>query len=84
VIAWGESLGGLITAGLVQDDPARFSGALPLCGPLAGTVAGANGFRDLLFAFKRLAAPHAYATRYIILGGTISLPVLSMHTVGDR
>jgi pimeloyl-ACP methyl ester carboxylesterase len=59
VIAWGESLGGLITAGLVQDYPQRLSGALPLCGPLAGTVAGGNAFRDLLFTFKTLAAAHA-------------------------
>src|SRR5580693_9379515 len=29
-IAWGHSLGGMITAGLVQRYPARFNGALPM------------------------------------------------------
>jgi pimeloyl-ACP methyl ester carboxylesterase len=35
-IAWGHSLGGIITAGLIQDYPGRFSAALPMCGVLAG------------------------------------------------
>ena len=35
-IAWGHSLGGMITAGLVQLFPDRFSAALPMCGVLAG------------------------------------------------
>ncbi|HEX6778440.1 MAG TPA: prolyl oligopeptidase family serine peptidase, partial [Ktedonobacterales bacterium] len=34
-IAWGHSLGGIITAGLVQLNPGRFSAALPMCGVLA-------------------------------------------------
>src|SRR6266496_1492775 len=35
-IAWGHSLGGIITAGLIQRYPDRFSAALPMCGVLAG------------------------------------------------
>src|SRR5690348_16200544 len=35
-IAWGHSLGGIITAGLVQRNPQRFDAALPMCGVLAG------------------------------------------------
>src|SRR5262249_28878231 len=31
-IAWGPSLGGIITAGLIQRYPSRFSAALPMCG----------------------------------------------------
>src|SRR6266540_7560884 len=37
-IAWGHSLGGIMTAGLVQAAPERFDGALPMCGVLAGGV----------------------------------------------
>src|ERR1700735_2476376 len=37
-IAWGHSLGGIITAGLIQDYPNRFSAALPMCGVLSGGV----------------------------------------------
>jgi pimeloyl-ACP methyl ester carboxylesterase len=35
-IAWGHSLGGMITAGLVQLFPDRFTAALPMCGVVAG------------------------------------------------
>ncbi|HEX5503519.1 MAG TPA: DUF6351 family protein, partial [Thermomicrobiales bacterium] len=59
VIAWGQSLGGLITAGLAQRYPGRFAGALPMCGILAGSVGAWNEGLDAAFAFKTLAAPAA-------------------------
>jgi pimeloyl-ACP methyl ester carboxylesterase len=58
-IAWGHSLGGLISAGLVQNYPGRFSGALPLCGVMAGSVGFWNEFLDSAFAFKTLLAPNS-------------------------
>jgi pimeloyl-ACP methyl ester carboxylesterase len=57
VIAWGGSLGGIITAGLVQLVPDRFAGAIPLCGVLAGGVATWNAGLDGAYAFKTLLAP---------------------------
>jgi pimeloyl-ACP methyl ester carboxylesterase len=57
VIAWGGSLGGIITAGLVQTYPDRFAGAIPLCGVLAGGVATWNTGLDGAYAFKTLLAP---------------------------
>jgi pimeloyl-ACP methyl ester carboxylesterase len=57
VIAWGGSLGGIITAGLVQTYPDRFAGAIPLCGVLAGGVATWNTGLDAAYAFKTLLAP---------------------------
>jgi pimeloyl-ACP methyl ester carboxylesterase len=56
-IAWGHSLGGMITAGLVQLHPERFQGALPMCGVLAGGVGVWNQALDSAFAFKTLLAP---------------------------
>ena len=56
-IAWGHSIGGLITAGLVQKFPRRFSGALPMCGLLSGAVAFNNQSLDSTFVFKTLVAP---------------------------
>lgn len=56
-IAWGHSLGGMVTAGLVQVAPDRFDGALPMCGVLAGAVGTWNQALDSLFAFKTLLAP---------------------------
>jgi pimeloyl-ACP methyl ester carboxylesterase len=53
-IAWGHSLGGIITAGLVQRNPHRFDGALPMCGVLSGGVATWNQALDGAFAFKTL------------------------------
>ncbi len=49
-------MGGLISAGLVQNYPGRFSGALPMCGILAGSVGIWNEFLDSAVAFKTLLA----------------------------
>jgi len=57
VIAIGASLGGIITAGLIQNYPKRFAGAIPLCGVLAGGVATWNTGLDAAYAFKTLLAP---------------------------
>jgi pimeloyl-ACP methyl ester carboxylesterase len=56
-IAWGHSLGGIITAGLIQRYPDRFDAALPMCGVLSGGVATWNTALDFAFAFKTLVAP---------------------------
>ncbi|TMD79582.1 MAG: hypothetical protein E6I77_03375 [Chloroflexi bacterium] len=52
VIAVGVSLGGIITAGLIQAYPDRFAGAMPLCGVLAGGVAAWNTGLDSAYAFS--------------------------------
>jgi len=59
VIAWGASLGGIITAGLIQQYPDRFAAAVPICGVLAGAVASWNTGLDGAYAFKMLLAPHS-------------------------
>jgi pimeloyl-ACP methyl ester carboxylesterase len=56
-IAWGHSLGGMVTAGLIQRYPERFDAALPMCGVLSGGVATWNSALDYEFAFKTLLAP---------------------------
>jgi pimeloyl-ACP methyl ester carboxylesterase len=58
-IAWGHSLGGIITAGLIQRYPDRFTAALPMCGVLSGGVATWNTALDSAFAFQQLLAPAA-------------------------
>ena len=55
-IAWGHSLGGIITAGLVQLNPGRFDGALPMCGVLGGGIGAWNQGLDSAFAFGVLLA----------------------------
>jgi pimeloyl-ACP methyl ester carboxylesterase len=56
-IAWGDSLGGMITAGLVQRYPSRFTAAAPMCGVLSGGVATWNTALDAEFAFQQLIDP---------------------------
>ena len=56
-VAWGHSLGGIITAGLIQDYPKRFDAALPMCGVLSGGVATWNTALDGAFAFQQLIDP---------------------------
>ena len=53
-IAWGHSMGGMISAGLVQRHPERFDGALPFCGILGGAVGLWNQNLDLQYAIKTL------------------------------
>jgi predicted esterase len=53
-IAWGHSLGGMVTAGLLQEDPERFTAALPMCGVLAGGVGAWNEGLDGAYAIQQL------------------------------
>ena len=59
IIAWGQSLGGMVTAGLVQNYPGRFAGAMCMCGVLGGAVGTWNEFLDEGFAFTTLIASGA-------------------------
>jgi dienelactone hydrolase len=55
-VAWGDSMGGLITAGLLQQHPREFAGGLAMCGVLGGSVAFWNTSLDLAVAFRALMA----------------------------
>jgi len=55
-VAWGPSIGGIMAAGFVERFPERLSGALPLCGNLAGAVGIHNSELDIAFVFQRLLA----------------------------
>lgn len=58
-IAWGQSIGGLMTAALVQYAPERLDGALVLCGTLGGGIGTQNQHLDCTFVFKSLLAPNS-------------------------
>lgn len=64
-IAWGHSLGGIITAGLVQLNPQRFDAALPMCGVVAGGIGTWNVSLDSAFAFNQLLAGGALQVVHI-------------------
>jgi pimeloyl-ACP methyl ester carboxylesterase len=72
-IAWGHSLGGIITAGLIQRYPDRFDAALPMCGVLSGGVATWNTALDSAFAFKTLFAPGLQVVNIANPGANLAL-----------
>lgn len=56
-IAWGSSMGGLISATLAERYPNVIDAALPLCGSVGGALGMLNSGLDGSFAFKTLLAP---------------------------
>ena len=58
-IAWGTSLGGMITTGLAERHGHRFAGTLAMCGLEQGGVANWNNTLDPLFAIRTLLTPGA-------------------------
>jgi alpha-beta hydrolase superfamily lysophospholipase len=59
VIAVGASMGGLVTAALVEAHPERFAGGLSQCGVLGGGPAWWGTFLDAAHATKVLLAPES-------------------------
>jgi pimeloyl-ACP methyl ester carboxylesterase len=60
-IAWGTSMGGMITTGLAERHGRRFAGALAMCGLEQGGVANWNNTLDPVFAVRTLLAPGSTA-----------------------
>src|SRR3984957_9830085 len=56
-IAWGHSLGGMITAALLQIAPDRFTATLPMCGVVGGGVGTWNVALDAAVAVQQLLGP---------------------------
>jgi len=79
-IAWGDSLGGMITAGLVQVAPSRLDGALPMCGVLGGAVGLWNQALDSAFAFRTLLAPDS-ALRLVHIANPVANLTLAQQTL---
>jgi pimeloyl-ACP methyl ester carboxylesterase len=59
VIAWGMSMGGLITVALAERPGAPVDGALAMCGSISGAVGMMNMALDGAYAFRTLVAPEA-------------------------
>ncbi|SNY59546.1 hypothetical protein [Paractinoplanes atraurantiacus] len=56
-LAWGTSMGGMITTGLLERYSGRFVGGLAMCGLEQGGVANWNNTLDPLFALRTLLLP---------------------------
>jgi pimeloyl-ACP methyl ester carboxylesterase len=55
-IAWGSSMGGLVTVAMAERYPDRLSGALPMCGSVGGSLGMLNNALDGAFVFRTLVA----------------------------
>ena len=58
-IAWGNSMGGLVTTALSEQRPARIDGGIALCASIGGSLGMMNMALDGAQAFRALAAPQA-------------------------
>jgi alpha-beta hydrolase superfamily lysophospholipase len=64
VYAWGDSLGGLITAELTERHPDWVSGSAPLCGALAGLNPNMDLALDVEYAVRELIWPGFKVSAY--------------------
>ncbi|MFG2650415.1 alpha/beta hydrolase family protein [Streptomyces sp. NPDC048436] len=58
-LAWGQSLGGLITTTIAERHPGRIDGSLSMCGLVHGGVANWNSTLDATFALRTLLTPNS-------------------------
>ena len=61
---WGDSLGGLITEVLAEQNPSWVDGSAPMCGALAGPNYNFDAALDVAFAVKALIDPQLKLTGY--------------------
>ncbi|MCP3729602.1 alpha/beta hydrolase [Sphingomonas sp. MG17] len=57
VIAWGNSMGGLVSTALAEQRGAGIDGALAMCASIGGAVGMMNMALDGAYAFRTLVAP---------------------------
>ena len=59
IIAWGNSMGGLVTTALSEQRPAAVDGGLAMCASIGGAVGMMNMALDGATAFRTLVAPNS-------------------------
>jgi len=64
IIAWGDSLGGLITQTLVERNPGKIAGTMPLCGAMSGPEDIFSTAMTVLYTWKTLIDPTLTVANY--------------------
>lgn len=59
VIAWGSSMGGLVSTALAETKGSGIDGAAPLCSSIGGALGMMNMALDGAYAFRTLVAPQS-------------------------
>ncbi|HEY7823945.1 MAG TPA: hypothetical protein VIG24_13970, partial [Acidimicrobiia bacterium] len=64
IIAWGDSMGGLITQTLVENNPGKIAGSLPLCGAMEGPLQAFSSAMTVLYTWQQLIDPTLTVANY--------------------
>jgi hypothetical protein len=64
MLVWGDSLGGLISQTIAENNPKLVAGSLPSCGALEGPEQAFSSAMTLLFTWKTLIAPNLKVANY--------------------
>jgi len=64
IIAWGDSMGGLITQTLVESNPGKIAGSLPLCGAMEGPLQAFSTAMTVLYTWQQLIDPTLTVANY--------------------
>lgn len=64
ILAWGDSMGSIVTQALVQRNPGKIAGTNPRCGALAGPEAAFDTAQTVLYTWKTLIDPTIKGSNY--------------------
>jgi len=64
ILAWGDSMGSIVTQSLVQRNPGKIAGTNPRCGALAGPEAAFDTAQTVLYTWKTLIDPTIKGSNY--------------------
>ena len=64
ILAWGDSMGSIVTQSLVQRNPGKIAGTNPRCGALAGPEAAFDTAQTMLYTWKTLIDPTIKGSNY--------------------
>jgi pimeloyl-ACP methyl ester carboxylesterase len=73
-IAWGDSMGGLVSLALVEQYPDRIDGGIPMCASVSGVVGMLNQGLDATFILKTLVDPDSSVRLVELDKSQIQLP----------
>ena len=64
ILAWGDSMGSVITQALIQRNPGKIAGTNPRCGALAGPEAAFESAMTVIYTWKTLIDPTIKGANY--------------------
>ncbi|NBP89294.1 MAG: hypothetical protein EBU59_12520, partial [Planctomycetia bacterium] len=64
IMAWGNSMGSVITEALVQRNPGKIAGTMPNCSALGGIDAAMDAAMTVVYAYKTLVDPTIKGANY--------------------